>query len=267
MKKFLFWIKNTTVSNKITIVILLGIIFVAIFFGKSRYEDSANKKLNSNLEALNERESTDIIAIEEIIDESIELNSISKSNKDSGSLENEDNNASEEVNSNSEIFSKTLFVGDSWALEMKRAKYVRDYNIIAKKNQNISEFENILSKIINLNPSNIVIMIGNDTIKSISTARLNSAYKKIIEDIKFRVPKAKLFVVSLSEKDKNNKIIKNINIEEFNEILKGLTAERDGVFIETKSISSNIEKDGYPLDSFFEKIAEIVKNNIKKSNI
>lgn len=276
MKKIIFWIKNTTISNKITIVVLLGVFFAAILFGKSRYDDNANKKLNSNLELLREKESSDIISVEETIEKTIEQNSDLKSEEDnsdaekdgenSDTEENEENSTEKKESSNSEVFSKTVFIGDSWALEMKRVDYVRNYNIIAKKNQNISQCEEILKKVINLNPNNVVIMIGNDTIKSISTARFNSAYKKIIEDIKLRIPKAKIIIVSLSQKDKNNKTYNNIDIKEFNETLKKIAAERDGFFIDTQSMSNNIEKDGYPRDSFFEEIANIVKTNMKKSN-
>ena len=236
MKSLGKWFKELSISNKILVIIVaIGLIALAVF-GYNKRQEQGKKQLNANLQRVKEQEANDVIEIENSIKEIREQNTKDKK--------------SDKRKVNSEIFSTTIFFGDSYARQMEVCDYVSEYNIISKDMLRPEDADDLLDKVVALNPEHVVIMIGQDSVTKTSRARLLQGYRRLVENLKDRIPSARIHIISFAKVSG----VTGLDLTPYNQTLQDMAKEFNCTYIDNSDTNIILDKEGNAESAFFKSV-------------
>lgn len=149
-------------------------------------------------------------------------------------------------------YSDTAFLGDSITEFLSEGDILNKSNVFAKKGQTTQMMLDSVDKVSAMKPQNIVMLFGmNDVIAFNDVNDFKDSYKKLIEEIKEKLPKSNIYVQSplpvMAKAAKSNKRLTNDNIKEFFDAAKEVCDEEDVTFVDITSLiqdESYFEQDG-----------------------
>lgn len=175
------------------------------------------------------------------------------------------------------IFSKSIFVGDSMTEGLDAYDLVNEKNVAAKIGITMIKAQNdstIMKKISSLQPKNIFILFGdNDIEKTTKTSKFINEYKKLIHKVKNEAPKANIYVESILPKtataEKKPPYVKNSQLEQFNKAIKAMTKKEHIKYINIRNILKSTKKDLHEEDGihfkyeFYPLLLKYISQNVK----
>lgn len=131
---------------------------------------------------------------------------------------------------NSEIYSNSLFVGDSLTEGLSIYDYIDSENVIAQKGMTIYSAREQINKISEKNPDKVFLLLGtNDILNGESSSKFAHRYGELVQEISKALPKAKVYVQSIfpvsEEVEANRPLLANSRIDDYNAALKEVSAD------------------------------------------
>jgi hypothetical protein len=152
-------------------------------------------------------------------------------------------------------FEDSILFGDSISLEASQYNYLNDCQVIAKKGANIQyAISNLLPKLKNTSPANIVVLFGyNDIHEGLNPNTYAKSYYYLLNKIKKTCPYSKILVVE--ELPAYNSRIPNLN--QYNLAVEKMCKQYKFKFINTENLNYYAkvyrEQDGIHFTSSFYK--------------
>lgn len=227
----------------IFIVICIIIIFFIINFligYKNMSREENLKYINEAVDSIKKLESKDVTEIESRIDEINEVKG-------------------EDLK---KVFKNYVIMGDSRAEGLIEYGVLNKSSVVAYKGRNTVSSRKDIGVLTNLYPRKIFLTYGMNDIEYFggNADRFIESYKKIIEDLRLKLPKSKIYVCDILPVQKKVIDKKNIyrKVEDFNKALKEMSDELELTFVETKDIliknpklyeqdGIHMKRDFYPL--------------------
>lgn len=216
-------LKGNVIKIIFIIICLVIIFFMMNFF--IRYENMNQeenlKYIDEAVDSIKELESKDVTEVEN------RINSIDGINAAKG----------EDMK---KLFENYVIMGDSRAEGLIEYEVLNKSSVVAYKGRNTVSARKDIGALTNLYPRKIFITYGMNDIEYFggNADRFIESYKKIIGDLRLKLPKSKVYVCDILPVQKKAIDKKNIyrKVEEFNKALKEMSDELELTFVETKDI-------------------------------
>lgn len=136
--------------------------------------------------------------------------------------------SNEEFN-NEAFFDNAVFVGDSFVAGIDAYKYLKSNRLVYDNNWTTGKASNAAERIGATNASKVFIEIGlNDLNNGKSADKTFESYKELVDDIKAKLPNAKIYVISLFPvtsgfEARETSSVKNSEVKNLNNMLSSMS--------------------------------------------
>ncbi|WP_051541950.1 GDSL-type esterase/lipase family protein [Clostridium lundense] len=198
-------------------------------------------------------------------DKSTSPNTTSKegNNKDNKVVKNETNknnidtsnnkSTNSIVNTNTPVkdrsfFNNSVFLGDSITEGMSFYEVLDESHVVAKKGLTVFKAEKELAKVMNLNPKNIYILLGNNDLfeETLTSKQFITEYTKMVKTLRKSLPQSNIYILSIlpvtSKAEKENPFLNNHRIDDFNNTIKNMAKDLNVTYIDIKPVLNNSEQ-------------------------
>lgn len=153
--------------------------------------------------------------------------------------------AKEDITS-AEFFSRSIFLGDAIANGIEYYGFLGDDRVISATNMTTDKATDYVAEVVAAAPEKVFIMLGINDLNygARTTDTIASNYAKLIEEIKSKLPGAKIYIVSVlpitkEYESKANVYIRKTNLDDLNNKLKGLVNSSGVDFIDAAPVFSD----------------------------
>lgn len=183
-----------------------------------------------------------------------EENTISKGETTKNNVEPSDNKSTNSiVNTNTHVnnkafFNNSVFLGDSITEGMSFYEVLDESHVTAKKGLTVFKAEKELTKVMNLSPKNIYILLGNNDLfeETLTSKQFITEYTKMIKTLKTNLPQSNIYILSILpvtvKAEKENPFLNNQRIDEFNNAIKNMAKGLNVTYIDIKPVLNNSEQ-------------------------
>lgn len=240
-------------------ILILGIIMVPSFIKKGFSKDSdkhsnidvmvdsslsSNNPDNMKADTANDN-NKGIIDDVKYNKKAIEDNSVADSKDSSQSPEISQNNENSKVDNTQKVdenfLNKSIFIGDSITEGISAYGLVDESIVFAEKGLTVLKAGKEIERIRKTNPEEIFILLGvNDLLYGISSSQFVSDYEKLIQNVKSKMPKSKIYIEAIfpvsAKIEQQKPMMSNKRINEFNTALKEMAWQQEVQFLEASSL-------------------------------
>jgi hypothetical protein len=174
-------------------------------------------------------------------------------------------------------FNKSLFVGDSMTEALYEYEFLDEKNVAARMGLSLWKAEHdadIMQKVREIKPKNIFIMFGNNDIEEkTKVEKFLSDYKKLINKIKSKDKKAKIYIQSIlpitTAAENKAPFVKNSTLEKFNSALKSMAKKEHYYYLNIREVLNESKKDLHEQDGvhfkyeFYPLYLDYISKNVK----
>lgn len=152
------------------------------------------------------------------------------------------------------FFKKDVFIGDSITEGLAEYDILNEENVCAKLGLSLDDVDAQTTKAVSLKPEKVFLLLGSNDIEyeQETPKAFADKYKQVINRIKLRLPEAKLYIQSilpvLSQAAKQDKLVNNTRIDEFNAAVKQMAEQEKLEYINIASVLNESNKNLYEQD-------------------
>lgn len=160
----------------------------------------------------------------------------------------------ERQNPKREIFSDSVFLGDSITEPLSFYKFIERSRVIADKGLTAQEAFNRVDEVVALNPEKIFILFGMNDILSLDRSEdFIANYTRLISEIERELPNTQIYVQSILHVDakvqEKKPLLTNARIDDFNKALQVMAEDQNIKYLDINSIADQysenlLEPDG-----------------------
>ncbi len=139
------------------------------------------------------------------------------------------------------LFSDSIFIGDSITEGLSAYELIDESRIISKKGFTVKKAKAELKRVVRVKPERVFIQLGlNDMLYGISSEKYVSDYQDLVHAIQDNLPDTKIYLQSIfpvsAKVEIEKPLLSNKNIDEFNQVLSKMCDEQGTCFIDVSSL-------------------------------